>query len=400
MAAVPSNLSNQDAALKDYYRKYDVINETFKSRPLLAMMSKDENAIGRRIPMPFIYGNPQGTSSTFAKALSNQTQLYVDGFYITRVPKYTISSVTGELIAATKSDIGAFLKEATATINASVEGHMQKINLELYGDGTGSIGQVASISSLTITLTVAADTRRFEVGMTIVGCATLTGGTPSATPGVVTAVDYNAGTVTVSALPTGLTTNWYIFVDGDYGAAASGLKAIFPITAPGPSDSFWGVNRSVSPVRMAGNRLVATGAPISEALTDLASLIDFQGGKPDIAIVNTLRYYELSKELQGQVRYENVALEGEGNIMFSGIALPTPFGVVKVLPDSACDYNLGYMLQLNTLTILSAGSLGNMIDDDGLSMLRVSDADQVQVRIRSYWNIGCKAPAYNGVVQF
>lgn len=398
--ATPSNLTNQDAVLKEFYRNYDVINETFKSRPLLAMMAKDASIQGKVTPVPLIYGNPQGTSASFTVAQSNQTQLYDTAFYVRTVPRYTIAGITGELIASSRSNMGSFLKEATSTINASVEGHMQKINIDLYGDGTGNIGRVQSISGTVITLTVAADTRKFEYGMKIVGCATLTGGTPSATAGTVTAVDYGAGTVTVDALPTGLVATWYLFVEGDYGACAKGLKAIFPIVAPTTGDNFWGVDRSINPVRLAGSRVVATGSPISEALTDLLAQIVFMGGKPDVAVINTLRFYELSKELQGQVRYENVVLEEEGNIVFSAIVLATPFGVVKVLADSACDYNLGYILQLNTLEILSKMSLGNMIDDDGLSMLRTSNADQVEVRIRSYWNVSCKAPAYNGVVQF
>ena len=73
-------------------------------------------------------------------------------------------------------------------------------------------------------------------------------------------------------------------------------------------------------------------------------------------------------------------------------------GPVTVIPDVNCPDTLAYALQMDTWRLLSLGPVPNIFDKDGVTMLRVSNADSVEIRARAYMQLECNAPGWNGVV--
>jgi hypothetical protein len=121
----------------------------------------------------------------------------------------------------------------------------------------------------------------FEVGQNLVDY-TYTGGVISAistSTGYVQAVDRSAGVLTIVA--SAVDASWAtvgnaLGVYGDIQAGAvntgtslcmSGLAAWIPSVTPGNTDSFWGVNRSFDPTRLAGLRSNGSADPIDVAIT-------------------------------------------------------------------------------------------------------------------------------------
>lgn len=235
-----------------------------------------------------MYGTPQGRSPIFATAQSNQTAPALQSFFIYRVSNYQVVTITNELLEATKDDAGAFVDEMKLNMDTGFRNISNDLALDLYGDGSGTRGNISSITTGVIVLTDPNQIVNFEVGMSLVSFSvsgtTATQSTGAAI-GYVIAVNRSLGQLTVSTTQggsAGTPTNWSttfpaLAVQGDVNFASgglatgsavkvSGLAAWFPIVAPGSTDSFWGVNRSTDVTRLAGVRFNGQAEPIEEAL--------------------------------------------------------------------------------------------------------------------------------------
>lgn len=292
--------------------------------------------------------------------------------------------------------------------------------LDLFGDASGSRGSYSSISTGVITLTNAAQVVNFEVGMSLVSFS-ISGSTytqsTSAAVGYVIAVNRSAGTITVSATAggaAGTPTNWstsfpYLGVEGDvaFGTISattsfkkvSGLGAWIPTTAPGSSDSFWGVNRSADVTRLGGVRFDGSAETIEEALVDGAALVAREGGSPDMCFMPFASWAALEKSLGSKVQYVDVKHE-EADIAFAGIRIHAPYGPITVVPDRSCPAQTAYLLSLDTWKLRSTGKMPHILTYgmEGLEGLRVGIADALEVRIGYYGNLTCNAPGWNCVV--
>ena len=422
--AVYASASNQVAALKELYTGDDYMKDlVYKKNPLLALMPKDESPsgfAGKYIPVPLVFGTPQGRSATFANAQGNQTAPQLSSFFVYRVSNYQLATITNELLEATKDNAGAFIDEAKLVMDTAIRNISNDLALDLYQDGSGLRGQISAISSGVITLVDANSVVNFEVGMSLVSYSisgtTYTQST-SAAIGYVIGVNRYAGTVTVSASAggaAGTPTNWStsfpnLGVQGDvaFGALTSrtsfqkvsGLAAWFPQTAPSSGESFWGVDRSVDS-RMYGVIAQNTASEtIEEALIDGASLVAREGGSPDMCFMNFASYAALEKSLGSKVQYVDVKHE-EADISFAGLRIHAPYGPITIIPDRNCPSKTAYLLSMETLKFRSLGKAPHILTYglEGLEGLRVGTADALEIRIGYYGNLICNAPVWNCVV--
>ena len=423
--ATYANVSNQVAALKELYVGDDFMKDlVYKKNPLLAIIPKDESPsgfAGKYIPVPLVYGTPQGRSANFSNAQTNQTQPYLASFFVYRVSNYQLATITNELLEATAGDAGAFVDEAKLVMDTAFRNISNDLAHDLFSDGSGSRGQISAISSGVITLTAANDIVNFEVGMVLVSYS-VSGTTPTIATGgalgYVIAVDRALGKVTVSATSggaAGTPTNWstsfkYLAVQGDINFVASGLAsanmlkvaglgAWLPTTAPTSGDSFWGVDRSTDVTRLAGVRFDGSAESIEEALIDGAALVAREGGQPDMAIMGFASYAALEKSLGAKVQYVDVKHD-EADIAFAGIRIHAAYGPITVMADRSCPSATCYLLQLDTWKLRSLGKAPHVLTYgmEGLEALRVGTADALEIRIGMYGNLTCKAPGWNCVI--
>jgi hypothetical protein len=423
MSAIYANVSNQIAALKELYTGDDYMKDlVYKKNPLLALLPKDESPsgfAGKYIPVPLVYGTPQGRSATFSNAQGNQTAPQLSSFFVYRVSNYQIATITNELLEATKDNAGAFVDEAKLVMDTAFRNITNDLALSVFASGTGSRGQIGSISSpstavgaTVITLADAAQVVNFEVGMTLVATAT-DGGSPSSDTVVLTAVNRSTGVLRGTASANPLSGNWatngYMVVQGDIpnaGASStssylkiSGLAAWLPKVAPAPGDNFWNVDRSADPTRLAGVRFDGSSESIEEALIDASSLVAREGGQPDMCFMSFASYAALEKSLGAKVQYVDVKHE-EADIAFAGIRIHAPYGPITVIPDRSCPSQTAYLLQMDTFKLRSLGKAPHILTYglEGLEGLRVGTADALEIRIGYYANLICNAPGWNAVV--
>lgn len=426
--------SNQVAALKELYTGDDYMKDlVYKKNPFLALIPKDESPsgfAGKYIPVPLVYATPQGRSATFATAQTNQTAPGLNSFFVYRVSNYQIASITNELLEATKDNAAAFVDESKLVMDTSFRNISNDLALDLYGGGDGFRGSYGlgsgsgSISTGVITLDNAVQVVNFEVGMVLVSYSLSSGTYTLSTTGAlgyVIAVNRSAGTVTVSATAggaAGTPASWStsfpnLAVQGDSPATTggatpsattsflkvSGLAAWVPTTAPGSTDSFWGVNRSTDITRLAGQRFNGATESIEEALIDASTFVAREGGEPDMCFINFTSYAALEKSLGSKVQYVDVKHD-EADIAFAGIRIHAPYGPITVIPDRNCPAVTAYLLQMDTWKLRSLGKAPHILTYglEGLEGLRVGNADALEIRIGYYANLICNAPGWNCVV--
>jgi hypothetical protein len=405
------DLGAANAALKELYDDQKIANLVYKNNPFLAMVPKMEEFGGKYMPLPLIINNSQGRSATFSSAQGNQTSAVVQSFALTRAANYSIAQIDNQTMLASKTDKMAFINGATVVIDGAIRSLTNSLATQLFRSGTGTIGQVsaAGINAATglITLTNASDVVNFEVNMTLNGSNT-DGGAVYGTPLYVTAVDRSAGTITVhtsmggTAYPIVVPAGWgalsYLLVAGDSNLALKGLAAWLPTTAPGSSDNFFSVNRSVDPTRLAGVRFDGSMESIEEAVIDASLLVAREGGTPDVCIMNFASYASLEKSLGAKAQY--ISFDGPAKLYYPGILINGAAGQIKVFPDRSCPAKTAYLLQMDTWKLYSLGPAPHIAKyADGLEMLRVFNSDAAELRVVSYANLGCNAPGFNAVVQ-
>lgn len=406
------NLSTFDGLLKQHYTSDRVEDMVYKMNPWLALIPKMEDFGGRNLPIPIIYGNPQGRSKTFSNALARGqvTSSQITDFVLTRVRDYSIATIDNETMKASKGNEDAFLEAAVTEIDGAINSLTRSLAIGAYRGVDANIGQVLATPSnnagtFQITLTQTSDITNFEINQDLVIWSATSGGSQRTSDGtqndfVVSAVDRINGIITLTGTYSGSGTvaaNDYLFVNGDRGLGVSGLADWIPSTTP-TSTLFFGVNRASDPTRLGGLRISGAGVPIEEVITDADALVSREGGYIDHMFMNPKKVGELKKALGTKVRY--VDLKVNPRISFQSVEIDGDRGPIKVIADQNCPYIYGYGVAMEYWKFYSLGKLCAVVDSDGLEMLRQATQDGVEYRSAFYGNIGCRAPGSNIVISF
>lgn len=381
--------------MKELYPPGVPENVASRNRVLLSKLQKKDNFYGDQLILPIVHGNPAGRSAVFATAQSNASTSTLKKFALTRAADYGVVLIDAEAIYASQKDVGAFLEAKKNEVDGILDQLGHSLSISLYGSGSGSIGRRGSISSTTITLTSAADAKNFQIGMVLVANDTDNATSVRSGTMVVTGVNEDDGKITVDADDiSGFVDNDYLFVEGDPGAKLTGLAGWIPLSAPSAT-TFFGVDRSVDTTRLGGVRVDNTSASIEENILTVAEKCVQYGGKPDACFINHTNFSNLVKGLGSKVQYTDTG--GKVGVGWRGVMLHTSSGTVEVFPDPDCPSNRGYVLTMDSWCIYHLEGLPHIVTDDGKSSMRRSSADGIEVRVRYWAQLGCKAPAWNGV---
>lgn len=426
MAIAPSyaNSANQIAALKELYvdDKDYMKNCVYAKNPWLAMIPKNESPdgfAGKYIPVPLEYGNPQGRAHIFANAQNQQTASAVISYFVYAVEDYQLVTITNLLMEQTKSNAGAFVDEASRTMDNGFRNLSNNMAFELFSGGTATRGQISSTAptlvgtTLSFTLANSQNVVQFEVGMTLQNSAT-DGGAASLIGGVadaaqITSVNRGSGAIVATIVQgdgTSFTANKYLQVLGDIGLAGagtiagllglSGLAAWVPFVDPTGGDNFWGVNRSADPTRLAGLRYNASAMTISEGITSALGFGNREGADFDLIVIDFISYTTLVNELGAKVQY--VMLEhDEVEVAFEAIHFHSAYGKIPVVADRSAQAQNAWALTTDTWKLRTLGKAPHILTYgmEGLEGLRVGNADALEIRIAYYGNVICSAPGYN-----
>jgi len=400
-----ADLTAYSSSLKELYPQSKIITATYTANPFFALLPKFEKFGGSSLRIPLIYGDPQGRSRTFGTAQSQSTstsRLFKD-FNLTRVKDYSIATIDNETLEATEGDANAFISAASSEMDGALNTLKRSIGIGCYRDSSGQRGQVSAepseAATTVITMKSAGDITNIEVGMTLNIHSAKSGGSQRSLDGsttsiVVSAVNRSAGTFTCATAYDSsgtIAADDYIFVAGDRGLGLSGLEDWIPATAPSAT-AFFGVDRTADVERLSGHRLDGSGGPLEEVLAEADAKVAQNGGfMLDHFLMSHVTYKNLKNSLGSKVQY--VDLNADPRVSFRGVLVDGVGGPIKCVADFNCPDNRIFGVQLEHWKFYSLGPACKISDADGLSMLRQSSDDGVEIRITSYGNIGTSCPA-------
>lgn len=393
-------------ALKTLYRD-DLLEElVFKRNPFLAMVPKYEGFSSKDMKFPLLYGNPQSVSADFttaqAAAVAAASSKWA-GFSVSRATKHGVAIVSGDTIASTRDDKGSFVRALKSEVDGMLNAMTNRLSVELFGAGWGDLGAIGAINSATVTLANINDIVKVEVGQQHVFAASQHADAlrDSADYLTVSAVDRSLGTVTYDAAVSNVSlaaVGDKIFCKGDRQNSASpselcmlGIEAWIPASAPS-SSLFGGQDRTVDVTRLSGCRQDSSGQPLEEALIDADAAVFREGGELTHFLVTPKNFAELAKAMGSRVRYQP---QMAGKIGFSSILVAGQGGDIAVVADRNVPSDRIYGITLDSWELCSDKKIVRINDDDGLTMLRQSSADGVEVRGVSRAQLICHAPAHN-----
>lgn len=395
------DLASLNPVLKELIDNQIVQNTVYKDNPFFAMVKKNTGMGGKYYPQPIQTAVGQGRSANWATAQANQTSSVFQEFLITPKKDYSFSTIDRLAMMSAKTDKMAFINALTNARDSALRGIKNSLGVGIFGSGTGTIGTVGTIAAGVITLTNASDSTKFSLNQAL-QAASSDGAAPRAAVGYVVAISRAAGTLTVSATlggaaasPAGWAAADVLLNQGDSNSKISGLDAWLPFADP-TSALFYGVDRTVDRVALAGVAYDGSSQGIEEALQDGLNLVSNIGdGSTDYVITHPNSLTALIKSLGSKVQI--VDMVASPTISFRGVEIQGPRGMVKVLADRNCNAKTAYALQMDTWQFLSVGEAPSLVEEDGVSMLRSPTSDSFQLQFAAYGNLACNAPGYNGV---
>lgn len=434
MAYANPTYSAVQAILKTKYPDGSIPQALYKNFPLLALVKKTTNFDGDFRVVALQNERPQGSSSNFAiaqgvaKSGLNGGGGSYNRFQVYRTRHYGLLRMDGETMKAAVKTSGALVDLWNNETDGISTNELNELEFQLFGDGTGTRGIVASVTAsvtvgtlttATFTLATPADVVNFFLGMkldfkTAVGADVVT--TPATTTagnGVyVYGINRQTGVITVTGVggavdlvAAAVAAGYKVVRSGDWGATpgvATSGQASGPIVGiqgwiktPAPLDNFWGLDRTVDPVRLAGQVLSVSGLPMNEALMEGEARVLVQGvGSPDTILVNPLDLQNLKKALGSDIVYDRVQSNVAG-ISFKSIQYDGANGPMNIVAAPMCPRNKAFMLQMPSFELSTLGAAPQMLDWDNNDYLRVNDNDQYEVRFGHYGQFLCNNPGAN-----
>jgi hypothetical protein len=424
--AFGNNSTSQDGLLKERYPQDKLEIILLTEAPTLGIIPKNEKLTGREIDIALVVGAGQGRSATFTTAQTHASRVgeIPIQFKIPFVENHEVANISAKLIKQTKNNDGAFMDAASLIVDNQIENFDGDIALSIFKSSAGDRAQVGSIGNgLTtnsrITLLNTKDIINFEVGMQLdAAAAQSTGGLRAYGSNghglYVIAVDYDAGTFDVGTTPSptgtavaatdaadgipALAANDFLYCSGDRNLKMNGFADWLPVSLAS-NDSFFGVNRNINRVRLAGHYLDARGLGSKQSILEVAAArVGLHGGRLTHFVVNPLWFQDLSIEL-GTRRVDTMVKSTNASVGYVGIEVMTLKGPVAVLPDPHCPSDSVYGINKDSWMLGSVDPIVHVWEDDDQKWLRATSDAGMEIRLYSYGNLICKNPRNNIRVQ-
>ncbi len=405
MANMFQDTSSAAAQLKNYYQGpiIDLINEEI---PIYRACEKVKQGwSGSQVVRPLRTGRNQGVGATSEGGNLPKVgrQKTVTATILAKY-NYLRFGITAQMIAASQSDVGSFVRSAAYELKMGYLDLKSEISRQLSSDGTGDIALVntAAVASNTLVIKGRTDAepalKYVDVGTTF---DVLSGTTSTVVVSGVTVNSISSGSA-ISATATVVLDTPVTLSVGDTlirsGSNGNEIQGLF-YGLDGGTSTIYGVDRSTSLAYQGNVSDVSTGNTILsiDAMQNPfnAALQRGNVGKLNAAWTDftSLRYYQ--KLLTPDKRYVN-SKEGDGTFGNKG-QFYLDFNGIPVVPDKDM---LGLRFAFLPAEVLKMYELWAMqfADETGSMYIAQSDVDSFEVRVRHFVNLFNEQPAACGVL--
>lgn len=381
---------------KTIYMNRDLSNQAKRKTTAFDLVAKYDDFDGANLTFPFNYNMPVGVSPSFPLAQASPSASGFDNWVMsTRKTLYGFLTIDAQAMKAARKDIGAFLRLRQKETN-EILSYMKMVlgGHAFWGDGAGNIAQIASVTGsapvTAFTLAEPRDAIKFHLNQRLQFNATRTGtaGGIKATVYKVTGVNRASGVISVSQVSGAVdpAANDYVYTEGSYDAFPLGVGAFIPASDPGVNGvptSLLGMTRTDDPVMKSGWRASWQGS-IEETAKYLVSLMGQYFDRENSALwLSRANWFRLEQELTAQGRK---VIDARATQVFGSPALLllTPEGEIPVVCDSYAPHDCFYILDMSAVEVHHLDNLIHIVDDDGLSLIRQTADDGVEIRFRSW----------------
>lgn len=397
-------LSNASYIAKNYYIGDKPQNVAARDHFLLNRLPKVGGIGGTQWEEPVTYDYPGVISPDFSDVQSNRSAVKGKRFVGTLSDLYGTVEIELKAMRLVQNSEQAFLSFVKNEIEGQLSNFGRRLNIILHGDGTGAIGKRGSVSGSTLTLSDANDIHKFYEGQILESTAAGDKGNSGALRSgsiTVTGVDIGNGKFTFSGSITSFADTDWLYEIGHCGAVGKGLQAWFPTTAPATGDpTFYGVDRSVAPEKLAGFRVIDSTLPITTAAKKAAMLVGkMQRSGERIGLLSFENLLAM-EELLGTKVVRDAG--GAGVFGFAYLEMVTAAGPIRFYGDVDCPQDRGYILDLGTLKLLHSNkAVPELVTDDNGGEFRLRDSAMAgEMRYALWYALSCSAPGKNAVFTF
>lgn len=423
MATPLYSAADLSAFFKNRYPQRKLENLVAYNKPTLEAVKRSDELTGVTTYVPIELDSPQGIGTSLYHASQQGDDgagaaggggLFGKSWALTRAKKYAVLFQDAETMMASRNDEGAFFRSKEAHVNRIMEQLGQDLERSLWSDGTGSLATLgADPGTGTLwTLTNRGDIIKMHRGMKFMIYANSSGVPGSVRAGgpyTVESIQEDDGTFTTTAAADAAAASGDHIVRAvadtansrDLNAEIKGIPAWIPSTVASSGDSFFGVDRYVSTVKLAGHRQTWLGS-IEESVKSLDAKMASVSQKGRVLWLSYSNFNRLEIELGARgYRMED---GGEGKFGRVALKMSTPGGGITVKAGPYVPEAAGYLLDMDTWKLCTLGEAPMLIQEDGNAALRLAvaagttgnECDGIEIRWRYFAQLLCTNPYSNG----
>ena len=365
-----------DSVLKSYY--LDAVAEQLNkaANPFLAAIEQTSSDVwGKDVRKAAVYGVhggvgagtedgnlPAGSGAGYAQLVSTLKNLYG------RI------EISDKAVRASRSDEGAFVDLLNTEMEQLVRSSSFNFGRMLFGDGTGKLATVGSVSGTTYTLNSAIN---LAVGM-VVDVYDAEGEVVAAAR-TVTGVDYSKKQVTLSGTSIADAAECELYVQNSRGLELTGLGAIFS-----SSDTLYGLTRAdhpwLNPVK-----LTSIGTLTENAVQKAIDLVEENAGSRINFIVCSWGVRRALYEVLSQYRQVT-------SVELAGGAKAITFNGIPVVADRFCPSGTMYLLNTDDFCLHQLCDWQWLEGENGRILSQVPGKPVYTATLVKYAELMCSRP--------
>lgn len=380
-------LQTADKALKDYY--LGVIKEQLDvgTNPFLAMIEKtSEDVYGKEIKKIVTHGINGGIASgsesgSLPAAMGNS---YAE-FALPLKNLYGSIEISDKALRASETGSATAVSLLNAEMNGLIKASKDNFSRMLFGDGTGYLCKIVSISDDKLSATVD-DVKNITEGMLVdvyLGDSIDTRYSANR----ITDVDKENSKIYFTKAMKDTPKNSALYVSGSKNQELTGLGAIFSDSAT----SLYGLEKS-------GNRWlnpnVKTVASLSyEDVAEMLDTVEEKGGKGADVIVCSWKVRRILQKILVKAGVTPAACETEGG--YKSIA----FNGIPVIVDKHCPEGHMYFLNTEDFKICQLCDWQWLDEGDGRILRKIPGNAAYSATLVKYADLLCEKPCGQGLIK-
>lgn len=302
------------------------------------------------------------------------------------------SRVSYDLISRAKTDKQAFARFNDSKFVPMVES-FRKREETLAAQGRAGLGVVLSNTSGALVITIGSWCPTLWLGMkgaTLEAFTALTGGSQHNTDLVISAIDINSRTITVTGTSAAVAANDILFFKGHRGVEPVGLMAIAKNTS-----TLYNIDASTQPLWAANAYDVGTSGLTLAKIMEASGLSAAKGcDEPLTALVPITCFQNLAADEAALRQYGGNYSPDNGVNGFSKLTFHGATGPIEVLPYHYMKNGEFVMFPERYTDFIGSSEMTNELAKDGDMIFDIEASTAKEMRLYAEWTVFCERPGY------